>query len=117
MSPITGGKAQQGSFCCTSWKYRFCLLLLCLIHITTAVASRTLSEETHSSVAEDSHNDSDNNNSTEAAGEGHSNQELDCDEIGHEGQADHETEPAHAVLFPSFTLTLGLLVFIVLTRL
>ena len=34
----------------------------------------------------------------------------------HEGGEEHEDEAAHAVLFPSFTMTIGLIVFFLLTR-
>ena len=85
-------------------------------------------EDEHSSIisepsSEAAHSE-ESGNSTVSSEEEHSGGESDHNELGfdlieghsEEGGGEHENEPAHAVLFPAFTLTLGLLVFFLLTR-
>lgn len=84
-----------------------CSLIWFLVMLTTAAASESSS---HSTV--------ETNSTTEDDHESESKGEINFDEIEYEGQDHeaHESEPVHAVLFPVFSLTLGLVVFYLLTR-
>lgn len=130
----------------SSWKLILCLLVCLLVQFstssatssatvalktTTTIVSRALNED-GVTASESSQSDGtillDGSNSTSTTTGSTTNdliedsdgEEHEEDEDGGEGlllhEEEHESEPGHAVLFPSFSLTLGLLVFYLTTR-
>ena len=89
---------------CPSITFLVCSLIWFFVNLTVTVAEEERSSH-NATQEDDGHSD-----------EGEHN--MNVDEIAYEGSSheEHESEPGHAVLFPSFSLTLGLVVFYVLTR-
>ena len=117
------------------WIVCLCALLLCFVHVTTATTAvsralnETIDDEGTSLTTEDTSEEHDDLGTSEEHGTSDVEDGLDFPLLdgdtpqsasSHEGDEAHEgeehEEPAHAVLFPSFSLTIGLIVFFLLTR-
>ena len=121
-----------------SWILCLCALLLCLVHLTTAspAVSRVLNEtiiifddegttltiendtEEHGDLgASEEHGTGGESETHQSASNYEGDEEHEGEEHeGEEHEGEEHNEAAHAVLFPVFSLTLGLIVFFILTR-